>query len=257
MEFLNDNFNYLESDVKIKRCNRCGLEMCISLFYVDRSSKDGHRSRCKFCLKQYREDSKDLQKEYRQRTKNRRKILGIRYRKKNKEKLTYNKKLYYKLNRETILLKSRERYSKNKNDKLEYQKKYQRENKKSRNSYLNQRRKNDPLFNLITGVRNLIGNSFRENGFSKISKTQELLGCSFEELKLYLESKFEIWMNWNNKGLYNGEFNYGWDIDHIIPLSTAENTYDIIKLCHYTNLQPLCSKINREIKRNNMQYGVI
>ena len=57
-------------------------------------------------------------------------------------------------------------------------------------------------------------------------------------------------MTWENRGLYNGEFNYGWDIDHIIPLSSAETEEDIIKLNHYTNLQPLCSKINRDIKKD-------
>jgi hypothetical protein len=32
---------------------------------------------------------------------------------------------------------------------------------------------------------------------------------------------------------------------------------EIIKLNHYTNLQPLCSKINRDIKKDNLEYGVI
>ena len=59
-------------------------------------------------------------------------------------------------------------------------------------------------------------------------------------------------MNWENRGLFNGEINYGWDIDHIIPLSTAKTKEDLIKLNHYTNLQPLCSKINRYIKKDNL-----
>ncbi len=66
--------------------------------------------------------------------------------------------------------------------------------------------------------------------------------------------KVEPWMNWDNKGLYNGELNYGWDIDHIIPSSSAKNEEELIKLNHYTNLQPLCSKINRDIKRNKLQW---
>lgn len=57
-------------------------------------------------------------------------------------------------------------------------------------------------------------------------------------------------MNWNNRGLYNGDFNYGWDLDHIMPLSEAKTPEDIIRLNHYTNLQPLCSKINRDIKKD-------
>ena len=59
-------------------------------------------------------------------------------------------------------------------------------------------------------------------------------------------------MNWNNKGLYNGELNYGWDIDHIVPISSAITEEDIIRLNHYMNLQPLCSKINRDIKRDTI-----
>jgi hypothetical protein len=57
-------------------------------------------------------------------------------------------------------------------------------------------------------------------------------------------------MTWDNYGLYNGELNYGWDIDHIIPLSSGKTEDDLINLNHYTNLQPLCSKINRDIKKN-------
>jgi hypothetical protein len=59
-------------------------------------------------------------------------------------------------------------------------------------------------------------------------------------------------MTWDNHGLYNGTEGFGWDIDHIIPLSSAINETDIIKLNHYFNLQPLCSKINRDVKRNNL-----
>lgn len=54
------------------------------------------------------------------------------------------------------------------------------------------------------------------------------------------------------------EFNkkYSWDIDHIVPLSTATTEEDLIRLNHYTNLQPLCSKVNRDIKRDKQNYEV-
>ena len=96
----------------------------------------------------------------------------------------------------------------------------------------------------------MISNSFRRNGYTKKSKSNEILGCTFEEFKAYLESKFETWMTWENKGLWNGELNYGWDIDHIIPLSSATSEEELIKLNHYTNLQPLCSQVNRYIKKH-------
>jgi hypothetical protein len=85
-----------------------------------------------------------------------------------------------------------------------------------------------------------------------LNNTEEIIGCSYEFLLKYLESKFEKWMTWENYGKYNGEFNYGWDIDHIIPLSSAFNEVDLLKLNHYSNLQPLCSLINRNIKKSKI-----
>jgi hypothetical protein len=35
-------------------------------------------------------------------------------------------------------------------------------------------------------------------------------------------------------------------------ISSAKNEDDIIKLNHYTNLQPLCSKFNRDIKKDKI-----
>ena len=61
-------------------------------------------------------------------------------------------------------------------------------------------------------------------------------------------------MNWDNYGLYNGEEKYGWDLDHIVPLSSAECEGDIYRLNHYSNIQPLCSYVNRDVKRDNMGW---
>ena len=114
--------------------------------------------------------------------------------------------------------------------------------------------KNNPTFILSKQLRSIILNSIKNNGYTKNSKTENILGCTFEEFKLYLESKFENWMTWENRGLYNGELNYGWDIDHIIPISSAKTEEETIKLNHYTNLQPLCSYTNRHIKMDVIDY---
>ena len=149
------------------------------------------------------------------------------------------KKVYQKNNSVKLNEKGRLWYQKTKVSRREHKAKYYRE-----------RRKIDCMFALKSGIVRLIRQSFIKNGYLKKSKTQEILGCTYEEFKVYLESKFQPWMNWDNKGKYNGELNYGWDIDHIIPLSSAKTEEDVYKLNHYTNLQPLCSKINRDIKRD-------
>ena len=236
----------------MKSCSKCKLDKELTLFYKCSSSKDGHRSNCITCCKQWKIDNKEKEFEYRLKNKDKRKEYD-KNRIYDKEKSVQ----YYLLNKESIISKSKEYYENNRESKLEYQKNYNKINKDKRNAYLSERRQNDPLFRLITNVRNLIYNSFYYNGYSKNSKTEELLGCSFEELKQHLESKFEPWMNWDNRGLYSGEFNYGWDIDHVIPLSSVSEESDIIKLNHYTNLQPLCSKINRDIKKDSLEYGII
>jgi hypothetical protein len=238
----------------MKRCSKCKIEYELTSFSKDKSSKDGYRCNCKKCIKEYREKTKEHQKEYRENYHN---LNKDELNKRRREK--YNpddKKGYYQDNKEYILNKRKMDYEKNPDVKKAYQREYQKSNKEKRNIYLIERRKTDQMFRLITNIRNLILNSFYNMGYSKNSKTETILGCSFQEFNSYLESKFESWMSWDNRGLYNGEENYGWDIDHIIPLSESKNIEDLYKLNHYTNLQPLCSKINRDIKRNKIWQEV-
>ena len=97
----------------------------------------------------------------------------------------------------------------------------------------------------------VLNNSIKRNGYSKKSKTEDILGCSFKEFKEHIESQWEDWMSWGNHGKYNGDLNYGWDLDHIKPLILSENEEDMIKLNHHTNFQPLCGYINRYVKKDN------
>lgn len=117
--------------------------------------------------------------------------------------------------------------------------------------YRKKRKSIDILFKLTIRTRCSITGCLKRGGYSKKSKTEKILGCSFNEFKLHLESKFEPWMNWSNYGNWNGqpkEINVAWDIDHITPLSSATTEEEIIRLNHYTNLQPLCSYVNRYVK---------
>jgi len=76
------------------------------------------------------------------------------------------------------------------------------------------------------------------------------LGCTVDKFRLYMESKFEPWMNWDNYGKYDSK-NRTWQIDHIKPLDSFDLTKirQLKKACHYKNMQPLES-IKNIIKSN-------
>ena len=130
-----------------------------------------------------------------------------------------------------------------------------KERVKRREYHIN-RLETDPLYKIKVSYSRRLNKLLKRVKCNKSTNKPyylDKLGCSFEEFKIYLESKFEDWMNWENYGLYNGELNYGWDIDHIIPSSTAKTENDIYHLSHYSNLQPLCGKTNRDIKKNKIK----
>ena len=87
---------------------------------------------------------------------------------------------------------------------------------------------------------------FRKD-IKKNEQTINLLGYSSLDLRDHIESKFDKNMTWEN---YGREVNTNWSIDHTTPISSATTLGEVKKLNHYTNLQPLCSKINRDIKKN-------
>lgn len=202
----------------MKECRSCGEIKKLDDFLFRNDTKR-YRPDCKECLYESRKDYFE------------------RYR---KEKGNENVKKYYERN---PLKKS------------EFNKKWNEKNPEYYKNYQKNRRDNDELFKLTGNIRCLIKNSLINNTLKKKKKTEKILGISFNGFKLYLESKFEDWMTWENYGKYNGDLNYGWDIDHITPLSSAKNEEEMIKLNHYTNLQPLCSKVNRDIKKDRLNYG--
>ncbi len=160
-------------------------------------------------------------------TKEERKIYNKNYKENNSYLIKIKRKEYRLLNADKI-----------RNDRKLY-------NRKKRNS--------DSFFKLKSNISTLIRMSFNNKNIKKNTKTEKILGCSFESFKIHLESKFEPWMSWDNYGNPKDgllEINKTWDIDHIEPISTAKTEEDVIKLNHHTNLQPLCTYNNRFIKNN-------
>jgi len=227
-----------------KKCQKCSELKDINSFSKQSTNKDGYKSTCKICVAEY----------------------GKKYRLNNIEKEKDRSNSYYKNNKD----KRSDYFNSKKEEKKEYAKKYRKENKvkiseqrkkkylenkeiisKKNYEYHKRKMETDPLFKLKKQLKGLIRDSLRNQNLKKSDKTIDILGCTIQEFKQHIESQFESWMTWENKGLYNGELNYGWDIDHIIPTSSGSTYEEIIKLNHYSNLQPLCGYINRHVKRNN------
>lgn len=129
-------------------------------------------------------------------------------------------KAWYERNADYAKAKSKEYREVNKATLLEQSKRYRKI-----------RETNDPVFKLARRVRTLIYIKIRSGGYTKRSKTHAILGCSFSELMTHISQQFTNGMSWENYG--------DWHIDHITPIASAKTEEDVIRLNHYTNLQPL------------------
>lgn len=215
----------------MKKCSKCKLEKELIDFGNRLSAKDGLQSQCKSCRNKYYEDTKDNLKLY--------------YKERNK--------IYYQNNKEKVLIKTKEYRNSNKdyydnynkkywktyyNNNKEKIKKYLEKNKHKKNLRLNKKKELDPIFKFKCNVRSSIRMSFKRgnNHFKKNSRTEDILGCSIEEFKKYIESKFTEGMCFENYGK--------WHLDHIKPLALANTQEEIVILNHHTNFQPLWASDN-------------
>lgn len=106
------------------------------------------------------------------------------------------------------------------------------------------RKTRDPKFKLACNLRTRFYMAIRAcvsgTATRRVTSSVRHLGCSLEELKLYLEARFKPGMTWENHGTHS------WHIDHIRPLCSFDLT-DVAQqrlACHYTNLQPLWAAEN-------------
>ena len=124
---------------------------------------------------------------------------------------------------------------KNKEKIVVYNNEYLQNNRKSinlkRNLNNKQKRKTNPIFVLQSRERLRVWEALK--GKRKTAKTENLLGCSYEFLKQYIESLFVDGMSWENMSK--------WHIDHIKPLAIFDlNDFEEQKIAfNYKNLQPL------------------
>jgi hypothetical protein len=254
--------------METKICVKCKIEKEISNFYF-RKDTGNYRNNCSECFRKKSkswyetnkttEEYKKWSTEYALKTKDKRSEYYKEWRKLNPEKLKENRNRW-RLNNKEKVRKSGMNYKEKNRAKINEQgKEYYKNNKEAcyqRNKkIIYQKYANDPLFKLKFNLRKLINNSIKRQGYGKLSKSFIILGCDFEQFKIHIESKFESWMTWENYGGIPTELNERWDIDHIIPVSLAEDETEIVKLNHFTNLQPLCSYYNRYVKSNKIEIN--
>lgn len=117
--------------------------------------------------------------------------------------------------------------------------------------YSRKRRAGDPLFRLITNIRNGISEVIARG--CKSARSLELLGCSREEHIEYIQAKFTEGMSWDNYGNTKDS----WNIDHIRPVSSFDLTLpEEQQACfHYSNTQPMWAMENN-YKRTKMPETV-
>ena len=185
----------------MKVCKKCETEKDLNFFYKHPTCKYGVRSICIECCKNTNTD----------------------YYLNNKEYINNNSKQYILINYDNLKI---------------YHKNYNLKNRHKKNAYVRNLCKTNPLFKLSSNIRSLIRKSFNSKGVKKNTKSEQILGCTFQEFKTHLEKQFDEHMNWNNHGDY-------WELDHIKPVSLAVNEQELVELNSYTNFQPLEKTLNR------------
>jgi hypothetical protein len=198
-----------------KACTKCGcVKPETSEYFLVRSTKTGAlKTHCKSCGSAYRKT----------------------YYASNKDTLLKDNKAYRESNYRDICAQRRMKYAENRVAIIERNLAYRSGNREahrervSRNS--KKRMELDPVYAMQRRVKALIGTRLRSGGYSKKSRSHEILGCDWITFKLHIERQFVPGMTWENRSF--------WHLDHIVPMATAKAECDVIALNHFTNLRPM------------------
>lgn len=241
--------NYICSNVIMdlmkKICTKCHIEKQLNEFSLDKNTKSGLRSHCKKCISERyilnREKILSDQK------KNYNPEKAREYYLKNINRINKRCREYYDQNRDNILLTKKTNYDRQ--SRKEYYLKNKERLNKIKSKSISSKRNSDPIFRLKHNLSCLIRNGIKRKGYIKSKNTEDIIGCTFKELMEYLSSMFLDGMSFDNHG--------EWHVDHVIPLATANTEEEVIRLNHYTNLQPLWAKDNlaKGSKYYESKYG--
>ena len=216
--------------------------------------RETHREQIKDYKKEYQKTHKLVIKEKKHEyyIKNKEKINNIskKYQEIHKEEISEQRKEFYKINNEQIKQNSKDYYQEHKEERINYTNEHKEElkeyNKQHHKGYYIKNKekiiervkiyqinklKTDVNFRILRNLRNRIWYALKRN--TKSEHTIELLGCSIDQLKQHLQSKFKQGMTWSNYG--------SWHVDHMIPCASFDLSKESEQreCFNYKNLQPL------------------
>lgn len=96
-------------------------------------------------------------------------------------------------------------------------------------------------FKLYSVMKVHIGKSCRNLGLVRSKEYIDIIGISKKGFAEHIENNWEDWMNWENYG--SGDNN--WNLHHVIPRMKIKSEGDIYKLNYYMNIIPLGSSDNK------------
>lgn len=242
----------------LKLCKKCNVDKELHDFYTGKNScKECNKISFKINYQNNRDKKLDSQKKYYHDNKDLISNYKKSYSDKNSEELKAIRKSKYDSNPEVYKKSSINYYNKNK-DKINENRReskvslvYYHNNKEEQlpkiYNYRKKKMAEDSFYKFKHQIRNLVRGSLKRKYTNKSRRTIEILGCTFEEFRIYIEGKFDSNMSWENQGTY-------WHLDHIKPISIAKDEEEVYELNHYTNFQPLYWRDNLT-KGNKYEFG--
>ena len=102
---------------------------------------------------------------------------------------------------------------------------------------------------IVHNLKKRLRDDYKIKNYVKTKNFDEIFGIRPLGLKTYIESLFLEGMTWENYGL--------WEVDHIIPLSHANNQEEYELYTNYKNIQPLWKKDNLKKKNKLTEESLI
>lgn len=102
------------------------------------------------------------------------------------------------------------------------------------------RRLKTPRYHFLNWIRGDINRSLRRQSARKSARKEELIGCTFNELRAHLASQFGTEFTWGNRSSV-------WDVDHIVPTSVFNlQDSEEQRVCfNWKNMRPMERMANK------------